>query len=50
VGAGDITTQVYQQIIDKVAAERGDKPPAFAAEAANLESMHEHKIKIRITR
>jgi hypothetical protein len=50
VGAGDITPQVYQQIIDKVNAERGYKPHAMPAEVANLERMHEHKFKIRITR
>jgi len=46
VGAGDITTQAYQQIIDKVEAERGYKSRTMPTEVANL--MREHKIKIRI--
>ena len=45
---GKITAETFQKIFDSVEAERGFAVRTVPTEVANLERMHEHKIKIRI--
>jgi hypothetical protein len=47
---GKITAETFQKIFDSVEAKRGHAARTVPTEVANLERMHEHKIKIRIKR
>lgn len=47
---GKITAETFQKIFDSVEAKRGHAVRTVPTEVANLERMHEHKIKIRIKR